>query len=277
MNATVVLTTRNDTFSGTMKEITTACLQTMSETFDEVIVVDLGSKDPLYPLLREIIPEEKTNIRVITVSYEWLIARVPDTTTMPDVLGRNIGIRRASNDIILCTNIDIIPSPKDNFDLSTFDQTVFYTSGRYEVGQPLISKLRAEGRSWKSVQQYLFDTRNLYYRQVEFHGDPWSIMNCPGDFQMGHRDIWHNDEVRGFEESMIYKNYVDTNLHKKINANAHYKISNAPFLHVFHQSHQTRDGVKKSNNMHEAVHGFGHTTNPDTWGASEEKFKENII
>ncbi len=277
MNVSVVLTTRNDSFYGSMKEITIACLQTMSRTFDDVIVIDLGSEDPLYPLLREAIPEERTNIRVITVPHGWLIARIPDITTMPDVLGRNIGIRRASHDIILCTNIDIIPSPKDKFDLSNFDKTLFYTSGRYEVGQPLISKLRAEGQSWENIQKYLFDNKHSFYRQVEFHGDPWSTMNCCGDFQMGHRDIWFNDEVRGFEESMIYKNYVDTNLHKKIIVNAHYKVVNAPFLHVFHQSHQTRDNVKKSNDMHEAVHGFGHTTNPDTWGASEEKFKEDII
>ena len=277
MNVSVVLTTRNDTFSGSMKEITTACLQTMSRTFDEIIVVDLGSEDPLYPLLKEIISEGKNNIRVITVPHGWLTARIPDTTTMPDVLGRNIGIRRASHDVILCTNIDIIPSPKDKFDLSNFDKTVFYTSGRYEVGQPIILKLRAEGQSWENIQQYLFDNKHLYYRQIEFRGDPWSIMNCPGDFQMGHRDIWFNDKVRGFEESMIYKNHTDTNLHKKIIVNAHYKVVNAPFLHVFHQSHQTRDKTKKSNSIHEAVHEFGYTTNSDTWGASEENFKENVI
>jgi hypothetical protein len=84
--------------------------------------------------------------------------------------------------------------------------------------------------------------------------------------------------VRGFEETLIYKNHTDTNLHKKIIENAHYEIIAASFLHIFHQSHPSvLTGKIKQNDIHSSVYEFGHTTNPETWGFSNETFEEIIL
>lgn len=277
MNVSVVMTTRNDNFGGNMIEMMTACLHTMSRTFDEVIVVDLGSKEPIYPLLKMAIPEERGNIRVINVPHEWVIARVPDTSTMPDVLGRNIGIRRASHDVILSSNIDIIPAGKDKFDFSNFDKDVFYTSGKYMVDISLLTRLRSQGNTWEIIQNHLFDNKRTFYRQGPVNAEPWSIMSACGDFQMGHRDIWFHPDVRGFEESLIYKDYVDTNIHKKIIENAHIEVRIAPDFHVFHQSHANNRGKAKLNNINVAALQFTNTTNTKNWGYPNETFEENIL
>ncbi len=278
MRVSVVLCTRNDNYGGSKTvEMAVACLQTMSRTFDEVIVVDLGSKDPLYPLIKEHVAGNKASIRVITVPYEWVIARVPDTLTIPDVLGRNIGIRRASHDIILSSNMDIIPAERDKFDFSDFDKNVFYTSGKYMVDISLLSRLRSSGKSWETIQNHLYDTRKNYYRQGPVSHEPWSIMSACGDFQLGHRDIWFNPEVRGFEESLIYKDYIDTNIHKKIIENAHIEVRIAPDFHVFHQSHVNNRGKVKRNDINVAAWNFTTTANTENWGHPSETFEENII
>jgi hypothetical protein len=277
MQVSAVIITRNDNFGGNMVEMGTACLQTMSKTFDEVILIDFGSIEPLYPIFNNTIEDKKGNIRVIHVPHDWITSIVHDTTTMADVIGRNIGIRRASYDIILSSNIDIIPAPKDEFDLNTFDENVFYTSGKYMIEQPMIVEFNSKGISWHEIQQHLFDTRSSYYRQPIFNGDPWSKMSGCGDFQMGHRNIWFHQEVRGFEESLIYKDYVDTNLHKKIIENAHKEVRVASDFHVFHQSHPNNRGKVKINNINVAAWNFTNTTNTENWGYPEETFEENTI
>ena len=62
-------------------------------------------------------------------------------------------------------------------------------------------------------------------------GDPWSLVICCGDYQVAHRDLWH--KMRGFEESMIYRNFADTNLMKK--GSIYGKISKLK-LPIFHLS-----------------------------------------
>jgi hypothetical protein len=43
--------------------------------------------------------------------------------------------------------------------------------------------------------------------------DKWSIINCCGDFQLAHRDLWN--KIKGFEEKMTYACFQDTNVQKK--------------------------------------------------------------
>ena len=43
--------------------------------------------------------------------------------------------------------------------------------------------------------------------------DIWSKINCCGDFQFAHRDVWL--EIKGYEEKMLGKAFADTNIQKK--------------------------------------------------------------
>lgn len=277
MPVSVVVITRNDNFGGNMFELGTACLQTMSKTFDEIILIDFGSQEPLYPVFNERITEKKGNIRVIHVPKAWVVAHVGDDTTMADVLGRNIGIRRATHDIIASSNIDIIPGPLHCFDFNQFDANVFYTSNKYMIDFLMIRSWREQGISWENIQSMLIETKDNYYRQPDWIGDPWSKISGCGDFQIAHRDIWFHPEVRGFEETLIYKEHTDTNVQKKVIENAHHEVRPAHFFHVFHQSHTNIRGTVRANDLHASVWNFGKTTNPETWGFSQENFEENRI
>lgn len=274
----IVIPSRNDNFGGRLIETATATLQTMSKTFDEVILVDFGSfHEPMHSIVRRTIQERKGNIRVITVPRSWVLAKLQDDNTFTDVWARNIGIRRATHDIIVSSNIDIIPGPRDCFDFSQFDENVFYSSNKYMIERSLVDKLRGDGVSWMGLQCCLFETRQQYYRQQGYDGDPWSKVSGCGDFQIGHRRIWFHDQVRGFEESLIYKDHTDTNLHKKIIENAGHDVQPALFFHVFHQSHENIRGKCLQNDLHASVHGFGRTTNPVNWGFAQENFEEYRI
>jgi len=277
MKLSVSIPTRNDNYGGKLIETATYCLQTMSKTFDEVIVVDFGSVSPMYPILDKTITEKNGNIRIITVPEPWVAARFPGIT-MADVIARNIGVRRAKNDIIASSNIDVIPSTLRRFDFPQFDQGVFYSSNKFMINHDMVTALRTQGMSWEDIQEHLFETRSQYERQGDVLTDPWSKVSGCGDFQVGHRNIWFNSEVRGFEETLVHMDYADSNLHKKIIENAHVEVRPARFFYVFHQSHlSNRSSGIQFNNPATSLFGFAKTTNPETWGFSNEKFEEFFI
>jgi hypothetical protein len=274
----IVVPSRNDNFGGSLAQTATASIQTMSKTFEEVILVDFGSfAEPMISILDKTIKERKGNIRVITVPRQWVLGKLGDDSTFADVLARNIGIRRATHDIIVSSNIDIIPGPRKYFDFTQFDPGKFYSSNKIMIERDMIADLRNRGCRWEDIQEYLFQTRTNYYRQPEYDGDPWSkVLGC-GDFQIGHRSIWFHDQVRGFEETLIHKDYTDSNLHKKIIENAHYAVQPALFFYVFHQSHECIRSECKLNEKHASLSGFGHTANPVNWGYADEMFEEHRI
>jgi hypothetical protein len=276
MKITISIPTRNDNYGGNLIETATYCLQTMSKTFEEIIVVDFGSASPIYSILNQTISEKKGNIRVITVPKTWVAEKFPGRT-MADVIARNIGIRRANNDVIASSNIDIIPAILNRFDFSKFDQGMFYSSNKFMIEHNMVKTLRGQGMSWESIQEYLFITKNQYFRQPDHLADPWSKVSGCGDFQIGHRNIWFDKEVRGFEETLVYMDYADSNLHKKIIENAHREVRPAHFFYVFHQSHLNNRENVQSNSPNTALHKFTKTTNPETWGFSNEKFEEFSI
>ena len=39
-----------------------------------------------------------------------------------------------------------------------------------------------------------------------------SLVDCCGDFQIAHKDLWN--DIRGFEERLVYCLYTDTNVQK---------------------------------------------------------------
>ena len=276
----IVIPSRNDNYGGNLTDRTTASIQTMSKTFEEVILVDFGSFDePMISILNKIIKERKGNIRIITVPRQWVLDKLGDDSTFAEVLARNIGIRRATHDIIVSSNIDIIPGPRKYFDFKQFNPAVFYSSNKFMIESSQVADLRNRGCRWEDIQEYLFQTRSQYYRQGTLDDDPWSRLSNCGDFQIGHRNIWFHDQVRGFEETLIYRSYADTNLHKKIIENARCDVQPALFFYVFHQSHDSNNNKStcKFNDKHASIHGFGQTTNPSTWGFSDQTFEEYRI
>jgi hypothetical protein len=84
--------------------------------------------------------------------------------------------------------------------------------------------------------------------------------------------------MRGFEESMIYRNFADSNLMKK--GYIYGKISklDLPIFHLNHTGHgDYSGGVTISNDKFKYIQNFDKTDNLETWGYSEINFKIEVI
>jgi hypothetical protein len=251
----------------------------MIDTFDEVFYIDWNS--PKGSLLDEIRPnlQTKGNLKHIVITPEVasvLTNNDPDAQKCCETLGRNIGIRRATGDWIVSSNIDIISPKRSDLDntIDGLDEKTFYTISRRPVELETINNLKKSGvNDWRNIRQHLINTsEQRFYSESVVKGDDYSIINCCGDFQIAHKDIWNT--IRGFEEELIYTLYSDTNVQKKsVMHGFGLKALYSPAL--FHINHGKggggfMDGInKKVNDMGRAVIFQHHTQNPSNWGFSD--------
>jgi hypothetical protein len=108
--------------------------------------------------------------------------------------------------------------------------------------------------------------------------DVWSLVGWCGDLQIAHRDIWY--KIRGFEESQKGRSMSDSYIQRKaIEMGIPTEVSyNTSIYHIDHH-HNTKDGVPISrlNDRMCLIAPFTGTTNPESWGLADEKFKEFTI
>jgi hypothetical protein len=106
------------------------------------------------------------------------------------------------------------------------------------------------------------------------------LINCCGDFQLAHKDVWNN--IRGFEEQMIYACFQDTNIQKKASLMGHglEAIYDLPLYHMSHKG-MGNDGSSPSkqpyNDAWEWVEWFEESKNTDTWGFSNIEIEFETI
>jgi hypothetical protein len=65
--------------------------------------------------------------------------------------------------------------------------------------------------------------------------DKYSLINCCGDFQLAHRNVWNT--IKGFEENMIYACFQDTNIQKKAVLNG-FDLEAIYDIPLYHMSHK---------------------------------------
>jgi hypothetical protein len=274
----IILGARNDNYGGNMLESLVHCLGTMSNNFEEIILVDFGSKIPLYNELKEKIQSNK--IRIIEVPNKWVLAILKNDEHYPDVLARNIGIRRASNDIIVSSNIDIIPGPLSAFDFSEYDKNTFYTANKFHLNANWVQAFM-KINNHEELQNILIKMQEALFRERIFTEaeDPihyrWSKVSGCGDFQLAHRDIWFDEKIRGFEETMLKWGFADTNVQQKADL-AGYVLKAAPMFPIFHIDHSIR-GNSRTNDFEKDVIYFKKTTNNENWGFADTVFDERKL
>jgi hypothetical protein len=114
-------------------------------------------------------------------------------------------------------------------------------------------------------------------------------VSCCGDFQIAHRDMWY--KVRGFEESMIYRDCADGNLMIKGiiygDGCAAVELKGKDIFHLNHGGHVlVVNGTPQFNNWNDYMYykrgtvertSFVETKNPETWGFSDYDFFEEIV
>ena len=273
MKTAALLYVSNDGYKENERVI--ACLSSMLDTFDEVILLDWNSPEDKKPLLWEIkdklpqtgrlkhyiIPPSAAN----ALTYED-----PDAQVCTQVISTNLMLRRCDADWIVATTIDILAPKREKLleFLSNADPKTFYTVSRRDFE---INDLEQFGfDKWKEYRDHL-DTvsQPRYFPAKVTPNDNYSIINCCGDFQMAHKSVWEG--IKGYEEEMIYACFQDTNIQKKAVVYG-YDLQAIYDLPLYHMSHKGmgNDGSSPSKQKYNDalvwVEWFKESNNTDNWG-----------
>ena len=289
MKLSAVVVSRNDNYGGNLADRATYCLNSLIDTFDEVFYIDWNS--PTHSLLYDIEDRliKKGNLKHIVIPPDvasMLTNNDPQAQVCCETLARNIGIRRATGDYIVSTNIDVIAPRRDHLEkaINELDKNTFYTISRRHVEWKDIEEFHGGERKfsdWENLRDHLIkNSEERKYDEKVVDGDDYSIINCCGDFQLAHKDIWN--EIRGFEEELIYVLYSDTNVQKKaVKHGFDLKAIYSPALfHIFHGKGGGGflDGInRKTNDMYRAVTSQEKTENKETWGFSPIEIEYELL
>ena len=293
MKTSFILYSRNDGYKE--KERLLIHINTILETFDELIYVDWNSETHslLYEIYDDLPKTGKIKHFVITPEYHNILTQGdPDVQSCNNVLSVNIALRRTDADWIVIGNIDIIPPTKEEFIefLSKADQNTFYTFSRRDINYEEILQNKD---NLDKHRKYLNQTTSPRYFPAKVSpNDNYSIINCCGDFQLAHKNVWN--QVKGLEEQMLYSCYVDTNVQKKavLNGFGLQAIYDIPVYHMSHTDGKNRipqggdlntlfeaETTKppKYNNLWKWVEYFKASENLDTWGFSNIEIEYETI
>jgi hypothetical protein len=294
MKVSSIVFSRNDGFKEDKRCLAhfLACL----ETFDEVVYVDWNSdveKGSLLWRLEDRIPKTgKIKHIVIPPSAVERLATSEDTFKVNETLTRNIGMVRSTGDWIVNTNIDIIPPSRKELEdfINKANKDTFYTISRREAPLDVFNKYQPE--EWKELYTELAKTiPERHFPAKVTPNDNYSLINCCGDFQLAHRDIWM--KIKGFEEGMDKFCFIDTNVQKKaVLAGFGLEVAyNPPLFHIEHGAYTiTEDGEKaksdkwhqntkqkKYNDVMKWVENFQFTENRKDWGLANTDIEIEIL
>ena len=280
----ILLGCRNDSYKENERIVT--CLTSMVETFDEVWFCDWNSPSDKGPLLWELkdqIPQVG-KIRHFIIDEQTasiLTHHNPNVSPFNGVISQNIMLRRCNADWITFSTMDIVAPSKENFNkfLSIADKNTFYSVSRRDVEYQELEKMGFE--NWREFRDKMDrESQPRIFPAMVTPNDKYSLINCCGDFQFAHKNIW--DKIKGFEEQMIYSCFNDTNVQKKavlngFNLTAHFDL---PLYHLSHTG-MHNDGSSPSkqhyNDAYDWVEFFQETQNDDNWGLGTTEIEFEII
>ena len=106
------------------------------------------------------------------------------------------------------------------------------------------------------------------------------MINCCGDFQIAPKHIW--EEIRGFEEELIYPLFADTNVQKKSVMHGFQlrALFDPPFYHINHGKGGGGlfDGKnRKANDQRRAIIEQELTQNESSWGFSDTEIEFEVF
>ena len=269
----VLLGCRNDGYKEDERFV--VCMNSMLETFDEVWYCDWNSpsdKGSFLWKMQDQIPKTG-KIRHFVISEE--VSKIltngnPNVSPYAFILAQNLMLRRCTADWITRTAMDIIAPKKeylDNF-ISKADKNTFYSISRREAEYPDLQEMGFENwREFRDKMDSTSEPRRFYAKVTP--NDNYSLINCCGDFQTAHKNVWHT--IKGFEEDMLYACFGDTNVQKKavlnkFNLEAYFDL---PLYHLSHKG-MGNDGSSPSkqhyNDPWEWVEFFEKSKNDNNWG-----------
>ena len=237
-----VVIARNDNYGGNLTERAGYCINSLTETFDEVIYVDWNTPDDKVSLIEEagdlVMRSPKLKwIRVTSEQASEWTGHDPEAQGVCEVMARNVGLRRLSTDILVSTNIDVICPYRHILNERIQSNSGFVTTAKRSISlydvRPLGTPLDIS-----SVREKLVSLEANYGQQPDIsirRDDKYSLVSSPGDFQIAHRDVWYM--IRGFEERLYKRGYADTNIQQKA-AKAGIGIKVDREIPVWHMGHE---------------------------------------
>ena len=267
--------------------------KSMIRAFDEVNYVDWNSPNGSFIWEIEDKLPKKGKIKHYCIPSNVVSQIIFDANAQKcnESLSRNIAIRRSDADWIVSTNLDVIPPTKQELKrlIKKLDKNTFYTISRREAPKDIIYNSKTENR----LRENLANIPARHFPAKVTPNDNYSLINCCGDFQIAHRDVWN--KIKGFEEEMIYACFVDTNVQKKAVLNDYnLKVLYEPALyHMEHGAYFTKaDGTRvqdeentgaykgETNAYNDAfkwVENFQSTKNMDNWGLRDVDIEVETI
>jgi len=251
-------------------------LTSLIEHHDEVIFVDWKTVngEGVISNIKHNLPQTG-KLKYIQVPKEFLKEKYSHIAnyTIIESIGRNIGIRRATNDYIISTNIDIVTTPLDD---SILNENTFYTVPRRDVDE----SFHLSFGDYQSLYNSLWENRDGYRPKERFEtdDDKWSLINCCGDYQIGHKNVWN--QMKGFEESVLFGCGIDTNVMKKASFYSNIQVLDHYVFHLNHGKSGERDedeSVPPMSDQKEIIKDFKETTNSENWGMYNENLPIEII
>jgi len=280
----ILLGCRNDGYKEDERVV--ACLTSMVETFDEVWFCDWNSpsnKNPLLWKLRDQIPQVG-KIRHFIINEEIasiLTHHNPKVSPFNGVISQNIMLRRCEADWITCSTMDIIAPKKEymNAFIRQANPNTFYSVSRRDVEYQELKQIGFN--NWEQFRDKMdIESQPRYLTARVTPNDNYSLINCCGDFQLAHKNIWKT--IKGFEEQMIYSCFNDTNVQKKAVLNG-FNLKAEFNLPLYHLSHtgMYNDGSSPSkqhyNNPGEWIENFVESRNDESWGLGDTEIEFEII
>jgi hypothetical protein len=279
----VTLGCRNDGYKEDERII--ACLNSMIETFDEVLFCDWNSPKENGPLLwrigDKILQTGKLKHFIIPEEIvQDITQNDPTISPYAFILAQNLMIRRSTSDWLTSTAVDIIAPKKEylNKFISQADPNTFYSISRRDVEYDDLVKMDYDWRNFRDKMDEISQPRIFPTRVTP--NDNYSLINCCGDFQTAKREVWLN--IKGFEENMLYACYGDTNVQKKAvlngyNLEAHYDL---PLYHLSHKG-MGNDGSSPSKQYYNSpwkwVEYFNESENTENWGLNGIEIEYEVI
>jgi len=278
----VVIMSKNDNYGGNLHHRAVHCLTCFIENFDEVIYVDWKSaKNSLIEEIKDNLPHT-SKLKVYEVSKEDIQKNNPEyiNYSIVECLGRNIGLRRATKEWILVSNIDVLI---EKINLSKYKADTLYTAAKRHVPELLHLK-------YTDKNQLLHAIKNNYHHlkldpdggspeagDIWDPGDFWSLVVGCGDFQFAHKDVWQ--QMKGFEENAGGRSYADSNLMKKGYIYANIKKAHEDIFHLDHgnSKEMTPGEILPNNDMFKFVRDFKETQNAESWGWKGHNLKNYTI
>jgi len=300
MKISAIITSRNDNYGGNLNERATYCFNSAIDTYDEVIYIDWNSDTHslLYDIKDNI--QFKGNFKHIVIppyAATNLTNKDPDAQKCCEVLARNIGLRRATGDWLISTNIDIIHPKRESLieSINTMSDSIFYSVMRRGIDwEDILNYNNGDYNflNWKNTKDFLDNEKEEHFvkdilnthfggkKIKSFENNNFDLFPCCGDFQIAHKKVW--SEIKGFEEKFIYPLYTDTNVQKKSILHG-FGLEGRYEPALYHINHGKGGGGlldninKVSNDFYEAILSNQKTENLDTWGFSDIEIEYEVF